>query len=861
VRLRSALVVLLLAGTATIPASAAPGVYSPGPHTLFYLPLDGPDAGAPEGCGILNPALLSYIPDRLNNPASAIHVSATASPSDSFYISCSNTKIAANPDPNQSLTVGYWTRMTQVPTLGGPRNFTILATNSDNGGCRKYVVTGIENGGFPFGCQGGTNGNTGQFISTTPVADGNWHNLLFVFDHANKVVTLYIDGIPNGTAALLDPSYTASNSQFIAGAENGSFALNGDLDDFWVEDHAWSTAEIGAFFGSSTSGAPSSSFGLCGSPICPSASTSEPINTATGNYYTSRSDLVVPSKGLAFNFNRFYNSLDSYIGPLGAGWTHSFNVFLTVNAANANVKEADGHQVTFTPTGGGNYSPATAGLFDTLSQNGDGTFTLTRKNQTRFNFSPAGKLTSVVDRNGNTQTLSYDGSGNLISVLDSSARVFTLTNDGAGRITSLSDPTGRTWRYAYDANGNLQSITDAVGGVTQYAYDANHRMISATDPRGVTYLQNVYDSVGRVASQTNARAFTTTLSYNTPSAGTTSFTDPLGNTTQHVYDGALRLVSVVNASGGTTTYTYDANNNRTSVTNQNVKKTSFTYDAQGNTTSITDPLGNSTTFSYDSKNNLLAATSAKGNSTTLAYDAKGNLATIQNAIGNTTSFSYDPAGLLLSKTDARGNSTAFSYDANGSLVHITDPIGNQISLSYDVISRLVSTTDANAHTASASYDALGRLVKIADPLGNQTQFAYDSVGNLSKLTDAKGNATSYAYDPTNNLVTVTDALSHLTAYAYDANNDRIGFTNAKGNATAYTYDALNRLTQITDPLSLVTSYVYDAVGNVLSTTDANGKTNQFSYDALNRLTNIAYAAGNTVAYSYDPDGNRTSMAD
>jgi hypothetical protein len=90
-------------------------------------------------------------------------------------------------------------------------------------------------------------GNIGQFISATSITDGKWHNLLWVFDNSNKILALYIDGIQNGTASLPDPPFSPSNTQYIGGAGNGSFALNGDLDDFWMEAHAWSPAEVSAF--------------------------------------------------------------------------------------------------------------------------------------------------------------------------------------------------------------------------------------------------------------------------------------------------------------------------------------------------------------------------------------------------------------------------------------------------------------------------------------------------------------------------------------------------------------------------------------------------------------------------------------
>ena len=47
-------------------------------------------------------------------------------------------------------------------------------------------------------------------------------------------------------------------------------------------------------------------------------------------------------------FSRYYNSSDSYRGPLGSGWTHSYNVFLRDSSTGTiTVKEADGHEVSY----------------------------------------------------------------------------------------------------------------------------------------------------------------------------------------------------------------------------------------------------------------------------------------------------------------------------------------------------------------------------------------------------------------------------------------------------------------------------------------------------------------------------------
>jgi RHS repeat-associated protein len=604
---------------------------------------------------------------------------------------------------------------------------------------------------------------------------------------------------------------------------------------------------------------------LLGPPsyLNPTLSSAEPVNTATGNYYTSHIDMRVKGRGISFEFARFYNSSDTYAGPLGVGWTHSYNLFLTTTAQAGVVaiKQGDGSQIYFAPGTAGAYTPVTTGLVDSLVKNIDGSFTLTRKNQVTLTFAAEGALLRIADSRGNTESLTYDASGYLILITDTTGRRFVLTNDTHGKLLSVADPIGRVLQYGYDSDGNLVSFQDAAGGITRYAYDAGHHLISGTDARGVVYVQNTYDSQSRVAVQKNGRSMATTFAYNSPSAGITTITDALGNSTQHVYDSSLRVIQVIDAKSGAIGFTYNANNSKISITNANGKTVQFTYDGAGNVSSVIDALGNATSFTYDGLNNLTSVTSPAGGATQFSYDGSNNLLSIEDALGHTTSFTYDSFGELLSRTNALGNKISLTYDSTGNLTNMTDAGGNVTTMAYDGAGRPISVTDANAHAFTLTYDALGRRVKAADPLGSQTQYTFDPVGNLLKVIDANGGSTSYQYDNANNLVLVSDALGNMISYGYDGNNNMISFTNAKLNHTVYSYDSLNHLVKITDPLDSFTLYSYDAVGNVSSVTDANGKTHTFVYDGANRLTKRSYADGNVIVYSFDKNGNRTSMID
>ena len=93
-----------------------------------------------------------------------------------------------------------------------------------------------------------------------------------------------------------------------------------------------------------------------------------------------------------------------------------------------------------------------------LVKNGDGSFDLTQKDQTRYHFDAAGKLAWAEDKNANRTTLAYDGSGRLVTVTEPAGRTLTFAYTspvGATLISRVTDHTSRSVQYTYDANANL----------------------------------------------------------------------------------------------------------------------------------------------------------------------------------------------------------------------------------------------------------------------------------------------------------------------------------------------------------------------------------------------------------------------
>ena len=631
----------------------------------------------------------------------------------------------------------------------------------------------------------------------------------------------------------------------------------------------------------------------------------DPVNTATGNYVFKRVDLKLPGKGMPFTFERTYNSQEAAKGTRGAlgyGWTHNFEVFWTIDADGAvTIRWGDGRTESYASDGAGGFT-SQYGVFDKLTPIPAGGYTLTRKNQTRYEFNATGGLAAMFDRNGNVITLTYTGPL-LTRITDTAGRGIDISYDASGNLTQLLDPLGRVVRFAFDGARNLTSSTTPAGRQTTLTYDVDHQLLTAVDPRGNTFVSNTYDSAKRVVTaQRDAKGGQTTYVYDVDTRETT-ITDPLGQVSKHTHDNLLRLIADQNPLGSIQGFAYDDAGNRTSVTDRNGNVTRFEYDTAGNVTTKTDALSQVTRITYDSTNNPLSRTDAVGSVTTFVYDARGNLLTTTDALGHPVTNTYDASGLLLTLTDPRGNVVTNTFDGQGNLTQVRDALGNVTSFTYDAVGRLLTKTNARGFVTRSAYDADDNLVSVIDPAGAAIAYAYDgnnnrvtvtdrrgnstttaydqkdlptsvtdALGGVSttaydaldrkiSLTDRRGNVTQFAYDAAGRMVRMTDALGNATQYVYDAQGNRTSVVDPLGHAETATYDALNRRTQSTDALGNVTTTGYDALGRVTSTTNAKGQTTTLAYDAIGQLIRVTDAAGGVVTYAYDAAGNRVSMTD
>ena len=608
----------------------------------------------------------------------------------------------------------------------------------------------------------------------------------------------------------------------------------------------------------------------------------DPVECATGDFVESQTDVSIGGRGIGLNLTRGYSAQAAAAavspGPFGYGWTSTFRERLTIAGGGEAVTfvRGNGSAVPFSHVGGSAYS-APSWAQETLSGTPEAGFTLLRPDQVEMQFSGAGVLEAIVDRNGNETTLSYDPEGRLEAVTDPGGRQLVFAYNEAGFVKSVEDPMGHVVSYAYEG-GNLASVTlpGTVSPRWQYKYDGSHRITSVTDGRGGK-TTNEYDGSARVVSQTDPTGRTQTFKYeafhttitnkatgavtdewfnsnNQPYSVTRGYGTPDATTETFGYDGAGRLVRVTDGNGHTTTYGYDEEGNRTSEKSP-AGETKWTYNSTHDVTSVTKPGGVTTTLVRDGEGNLESASTP------------GPLEATQ-----TTTFAYDEYGLLESITDPLERTWSYGYDSFGNLTSEVDPLGNERTWDYDEDSKLTATVSPRGNLEGAEpsefestvvRDSQGQVLKVTNPLGQSTEYTYDGNGNVLTATDARGNMTKYTYNGFNQRTKVEKPSGAVLETGYDGAGLVTTQTDGNKETTTYVRNVLGQPVEVIDPLGRKTTAEFDAVGNPIATVDAAERETTYTYDNADRLTEIDYSAEATadVEFEYDADGNVVAMVD
>ncbi len=491
--------------------------------------------------------------------------------------------------------------------------------------------------------------------------------------------------------------------------------------------------------------------------------------------------------------------------------------------------------------------------------------------RTRRRFDRDGRVTQVVNDNGHSVFIGYDGASRRVSARDAGgdevdvtydkdsnpgtvverevpsgggrAISFTTTNlfDELDRLFQSTDNAGHVRQLKWDSRGNRVKLTDAEGNVTRSSYDGLDRMTQVQ--------RELRDALGR------ATGTITTKRHFDGNSRLDATTDDSGNVTQYHWDALDRLEEVIYADRTANRWTLTLDDRPETETDQNGTFVKNTYDALDRPTErIVAPARD------------VATTTTREE---YEWDGLSRMTKGRND-ASTVEMAYDSLSRVIEETQ-NGRSIRTVRDGVGNPVTCQYPGGRTIGRQFDVLERVREIDDGAGRGASmlAQYTYNGPSRPGTRTLGNRITETclYDDDRRITSKAHARpadgGIVCGWEYDYNREDQKLFERQLHPSSQG------------PAGSGEVFAYDSLYRLGTVkygvADPAQEAArpgsssynrqvSYGLDGVGNWTGETVTNGQGGLISFiqpvaDAMNQYTSFGQASE-----TQDKNGNRTSFA-
>ncbi|MCC7208762.1 MAG: RHS repeat protein, partial [Anaerolineae bacterium] len=633
-----------------------------------------------------------------------------------------------------------------------------------------------------------------------------------------------------------------------------------------------------------------------------------PVNSATGHYLYSSTDLSIHGRGQSLTFHRTYSTMRIRWAPetmggepapggqpigngitagkevplLGPGWTHNYNVRL-FRAENYQIKgtngavlqtmpvailfqEANGSVQVFEQKSSGDgyvFDPEPGLLASLVYNESDHEYTLVLfPDKTRYTFNNDGRLVridrvpnqngdAVLDRNGNAEVplwnpiyLIYNERGHLYRVTDSESY-----NDN-------NDEDENYLEFAYQIEGDIAEGRDRLIEVCDHRRGASLDLSGARACQGSAdspsvKLQYTGDVVDVLALAKDVRGYDWTYAYRDHTALLTAVRDPAAQVVERqVFEAAGEAQCATTALWQCRVREQFQSNDesRTIVSLEYLADEVRVYDRPASVPAREPVL----TYAFD--NGVLRSTTAH-------VTTHGERQSYTTRVEWNSDF-YQ----VLRIVDAKGNVVSQLYELNGVRLQSVRR-GNQPPTTW---SYMAAYPDASAFVDD-------RVREVRNPRSEPTTYDYDDRDFYwlpTTITDALGNETRLDYwRGTGLLKSETQLLGGVeitTFYCYDPQGRR---THTVQN---YVGDGEScDVSYIAPDTNLITEALeFDGAGRPTRTRDPQGRDTKLDYDRAGNLIRVivnytdggAYHLSNpdhnlTTTYRYDGVGRLTDVVE
>ena len=248
----------------------------------------------------------------------------------------------------------------------------------------------------------------------------------------------------------------------------------------------------------------------------------DPIDIVTGSFVLEQTDFVINDINEQFILKRTYESIhknENYL--LGSKWILNIDTKIVVEENKVTILMPEIYLEVFhkienvwVNERGGNEN------YQLIQKNEQYILKDVRKNES-YVYNEKGQIISIIDKNDNTIEFLYINHS--LDKIQFSSKQFLKFIYKNNKVSKIVDILGRTVEYSYDGN-LLEKVTYPNNGTTQYTYNKEGYITSITDQNGHTYVQNTYDTQGRVIGQQLVNGQEYTIEYNDADRINTSIT-------------------------------------------------------------------------------------------------------------------------------------------------------------------------------------------------------------------------------------------------------------------------------------------------------------------------------------------------
>lgn len=588
-----------------------------------------------------------------------------------------------------------------------------------------------------------------------------------------------------------------------------------------------------------------------------------PVDMATGEMFIEAVGFELPGL-IPINWNAIWFNSSIYQGPIGSGWSHSYDQFLIADAATGEItyRTADGRDIVFpylTEEGASYYKRSEKTTLYRQS-NGYKLYNHAEQLQYVFRYNASAQkhvLDGIYNINGAAVTFKYEN-GLLTRIIDSCQRILELRYNKRRQVTEVVLLAGTPLlppepliSYEYNERGCLLDITYPLNNKQHFYYNAFKQIIKHTVRAGIDFYFE-YDSTGPEAKCPRTWGDGNILGYRfTFEDGKTKSVNSLGHTTVYFHKNGL-VYKTIDPYGHITYNNYNEYRERVSQTDGLGHTTVYTYDIKGNLTNTFLPNGAAISIRYNKRNLPAKGIDPDGGTWEWEYDEAGHLIKEIDPLQQQTSYQYNSNGALTQLTDVLGRIIFFDYNSEGQLIATHTPDGQHTRWHYNHRGQCTAVLFANGKARHIYYDAAGNIIKTAEPDGNIRHITYNAFGKPLRAKDSNTDVI-FTYDHAGQLIS-QGQVGKSVQLTYDTELNLTSVINEEGSQYLFELDANGRVITETGFDGVTRRYRRNAAGQITEVLRSNGQRIHYGYDPVGQITDVRYHDNTSETYSYSPGG-------